>query len=97
MNGYEAEETVNAVADILPWLQEAIAHFYPDCEYSQSLDPAIKVRAAYRAFVPPGTGAQVQCPHCGAPHANPGGFDQLIAFNCLHCGKFVKVEPPKVQ
>jgi hypothetical protein len=28
MNGYEAEEMVNSVADILPWMQEAIAHFY---------------------------------------------------------------------
>jgi hypothetical protein len=29
MNGFLAEEVVNSVADILPWLQEAIAHFYP--------------------------------------------------------------------
>ena len=28
MNGYLAEETVRTVAEIVPWLQEAIAHFY---------------------------------------------------------------------
>jgi hypothetical protein len=27
MNGYLAEETVMTVAEIVPWLQEAIAHF----------------------------------------------------------------------
>jgi hypothetical protein len=26
MNGYLAEENVSSVADILPWLREAIAH-----------------------------------------------------------------------
>jgi hypothetical protein len=30
MNGYLAEATVRSVADIIVWLQEAIAHFYPD-------------------------------------------------------------------
>jgi len=97
MNGYLAEETVNSVADVLPWLQESIAHFYPDSEYAQSLDPGVKARAAERVFLSPRTGAQVRCPHCGAPHANPGGFDELIAFNCVHCGNFVQVEAPKVQ
>jgi hypothetical protein len=29
MNGFLAEEDVNSVAEILPWLQEAIARFYP--------------------------------------------------------------------
>jgi hypothetical protein len=28
-DGYLAEETVRMVAEIVPWLQEAIAHFYP--------------------------------------------------------------------
>ena len=28
MNGYLAERTVGMVAEIAPWLQEAIAHFY---------------------------------------------------------------------
>jgi hypothetical protein len=30
MNGYLAEEIVSTVAEIVPWLQEAIAHFYRD-------------------------------------------------------------------
>ena len=28
MNGYLAEETVGTVGEVVPWLQEAIAHFY---------------------------------------------------------------------
>src|SRR5262249_62370870 len=65
MNGYLAEEGVQTVADVLPWLQEAIAQFYPGSEYAQSLDLAVKARAAERVFLPPRTGAQVWCPHCG--------------------------------
>jgi hypothetical protein len=30
LNGYVAETNVPLVADIIPWLQEAIAHFYPN-------------------------------------------------------------------
>ena len=40
VNGFLAEEDVNSVADILPWLQEAIAQFYPGSDYAQSLEPA---------------------------------------------------------
>src|ERR1700760_4564348 len=29
MNGYLAEENVSSKADIVPWLQESIPHFYP--------------------------------------------------------------------
>jgi hypothetical protein len=29
MNGFLVEENVSSIADIVPWLQEAIAHFYP--------------------------------------------------------------------
>jgi hypothetical protein len=86
MDGYLAEENVNTVADIVPWLQKAIAHFHPDSEYAQSLDADVKALAETTLFQPPQTGAQVRCPHCGAPHANPGGFDELIAFTCLRCG-----------
>jgi hypothetical protein len=32
MNGYLAEETVRTVAEIIPWPQETIAHFFPDSE-----------------------------------------------------------------
>jgi hypothetical protein len=30
VNGYLAEQTVQSTAEIIPWLQEAIAHFYPE-------------------------------------------------------------------
>jgi hypothetical protein len=39
MNGYLAETNVRSVADILGWLQEAIAHFYPNSAYTRGLDP----------------------------------------------------------
>jgi DNA-directed RNA polymerase subunit RPC12/RpoP len=96
MNGYEAEENVRSVADIIPWLQEAIAHFYPQSGYADSLDAELRERAARRLFRPPRIGAQVRCPHCGAPHAAPE-FDELLAFVCLHCGNSVEVERPKIQ
>ena len=38
MNGYLAGENVSSVSEILPWLQEAIAHFYPESTYTNSLD-----------------------------------------------------------
>ena len=95
MNGYLAEENVQSVSEIGPWLQEAIAHFYPNSSYAVSLDQAVKERAAQRVFVPPKIGASVRCPHCGAPHASQ--MDELIAFVCLHCGTSVIVEPPKVS
>src|SRR5215475_9206498 len=37
MNGFLAEENVTSVPDILPWLQEAIAHFYLDSTYARLL------------------------------------------------------------
>ena len=50
MNGYLAEENVSSVAEILPWLQEAIAHFYPSSTYASALDAGIRERAARRIF-----------------------------------------------
>src|SRR5262249_44681491 len=85
MNSFLAEEDVNSVADILPWLQEAIAHFYPGSDYAQSLDPELRARAVSWVFRPPRTGFEVRCPHCGAPHAT-SLFDELIFFTCTHCG-----------
>jgi hypothetical protein len=96
MNGYEAEENVRSVAEVIPWLQEAIAHFYPKSTYALSLDAELRERAARRLFRPPRIGARVTCPHCGAPHAAPE-FDELLAFTCAHCGNFVEVERPKIQ
>jgi hypothetical protein len=96
MNGFLAEETVKSVADVIPWLQEAIAHFYPKSTYASSLDTEITERAARRLFSAARTGAQAICPHCGAPHASPG-LDELIAFTCPRCGNFVEVKPPKLH
>ena len=97
LSGYRAQDTVASVADIVEWLQDAIAHFYPKSTYAKSLDPGVKERAAKRLFQPPKIGAQVRCPHCGSPHASPVAFDQLLAYTCEHCGQFVEVLPPKVQ
>ena len=96
LNGYVAEETVPLVSEIIPWLQGAIAHFYPDSEYANSLDAEIWAQAERRLFSPPRIGAQAICPHCGAPNAAPY-FDELIAFICSRCGNSVKVQPPRVQ
>ena len=96
-NGYLAEETVPSVDEILPWLQEAIAHFYPNSEYATSLSSEIRLRAAQRLFRPPSSGMQVRCPHCGAPHAAPPGMTELFAFVCHHCGNSVQVPKNAVQ
>jgi hypothetical protein len=96
MNGYLAEENVRSMAEILPWLQEAIAHFYPDSTYPQSLPQEIRDRASRRLFLPPTTGMQVLCPHCVAPHAAPPGMEELFAFVCPRCGESVEVPRPEV-
>jgi hypothetical protein len=53
MNGYPAEENVRSVDEIIPSLQEAIAHFLPVSTYAASLDPELRRRAATRLFRPP--------------------------------------------
>jgi predicted RNA-binding Zn-ribbon protein involved in translation (DUF1610 family) len=95
MNGFQAEETVGSMAEIIPLVREAIAHFYPDSAYAATLEVELKDRASQRIFRPPRTGATVTCPHCGAPHASI--MDELIAFVCPRCGNSVQVEPPKIQ
>jgi hypothetical protein len=97
VNGYEAAENVQSITDVVPWLQEAIAHFYPDSTYARSLGADVRERAVKRLFRPPEIGAQVICPHCGAPHAAPPGMSTLIAFICPRCGNSVEVQPPRVQ
>jgi hypothetical protein len=37
IGGFIAEETVDKVADAVPWFQEAIAHFYLTSTYARSL------------------------------------------------------------
>lgn len=96
MNGFKAEENVHALADIVPWLQEAIAHFYPQSTYAASLSPEVRDRAATRIFLPPRTGAREICPHCGAPNASPV-MDETFIYICARCGASVEVQGPKVQ
>ena len=96
-NGFLAKENVRSVAEIMLWLQEAIAHFYPTSSYAESLSREVRERAANRLFLPPKVGASVVCPHCGAPHAAPPGMDELLWFFCARCGNSVEVKPPKVQ
>ena len=88
MNGYPAEENVRSVDEIIPSLQEAIAHFLPVSTYAASLDPELRRRAATRLFQPPKIGATAICPHCGAPNASM--MDELIAYVCSHCGEGVE-------
>ena len=95
MNGFLAEENVSSIADVIGWFQEAIAHFYPDSTYAKNLDPEVHSRAERRLFRPPTTGAQVTCPHCGAPHSNPGRMEEIFFFVCSRCGLAVEVAPPK--
>jgi hypothetical protein len=84
MTGFPAQETVGSAAEIAPWLQEAIAHFYPESAYSASLDPDVRQRAATRLFLPPTARARVVCPHCGAPHhAVPPGSSSSV---CVAAG-----------
>jgi hypothetical protein len=97
MNGYLAEENIKTVAEIVPWMQEAIGHFYPESSYASSLSPETMKRARQRLFRPPKVGAQVICPHCGAPHPSPLGMDELFAFVCHRCGNSVEVPRPTVQ
>jgi hypothetical protein len=54
-NGYLAEETLPSTDEILHWLQEAIAHFYPNSEYASSLSSEVRQRAAQRLFRPRNT------------------------------------------
>ena len=76
------EETFAIVAAILPWLQQATAHFCPDSTYARSLSDEVRVLATRRLFRLPATGARVRCPHCGAPRAAPPGMEELFQFIC---------------
>jgi hypothetical protein len=95
MNGYLAEENVSSTGDIVPWVQEAIAYFYPHSTYAKSLDPQTRDRAARRLFRPPISDAELRCPDCGVPHAAPPGMEEVFAFVCAHCGKGVDLPRPK--
>lgn len=95
VNGYLAAENVGTVDEIVPWLQEAIAHFYPHSTYAASLDSELRNRAAIRLFQPPKIGSTAICPHCGAP--NVSMMDQLFAYVCQRCGEAVRVGLPRIH
>ncbi len=96
MNGFLAEERVGLVTEIVPWLQEAIAHFFPNSSYAASLSEEVKESAKNRLFLPPKIGASVIRPFCGTPHAAQGSIDELFQFICARCGNAVDVEPPRI-
>jgi hypothetical protein len=87
MNGYLADASVPSVADVLGWLQEAIAHFYPDSSYARGLDPELRERAARQIFLPPRTGAHVSCPHWrrAEREPEPHGRDYLLRLLAVRC------------
>jgi hypothetical protein len=97
VNGFVAEETFANAAGIGPWLQEAIAHFYPDSAYALTLTDEVRQLAAQRLFRTPKKGLLVLCPHCGAPNAATPGMEELIAFICSYCGASVAVDQRKIQ
>ena len=96
MSGYLAEENLTSTAEIILWLQEAIARFFPTSTYASTLDAEVRERAERRIFHPPRVGASVVCPHCGAPNALPGS-DKLMIFYCARCGNSVEVKEPPVN
>jgi len=53
INGFLAEANVPLVVNLLPWLQEAIAHFYPDSTYALGLPMEVRDRARRQIFVAP--------------------------------------------
>ena len=56
INGFLAEENVPSTDEIVPWLQEAIAHFYPDSTYAKSLPAGVAERTRARLYLPPQAG-----------------------------------------
>jgi hypothetical protein len=52
LNGFVAETNVPLVADVIAWLQEAIAHFYPDSTYAKGLPAEVRERATRQIFAP---------------------------------------------
>ena len=95
LNGFLAETNVSLVANILPWLQEAIAHFYPDSTYAKGLPMEVRDRRGCRSLSRQWSAAHVTCPHCGARNPNFGRMEEIIAFVCSHCGAAVEVVPPR--
>jgi hypothetical protein len=96
MSGYLAEEKLTSMAEILPWLQEAIAHLFPVSAYASPLGAGTRERGAKRIFQPARVRATAKYPRCGAPDASPG-FDKLMISYCARCGNSVEVKEPPVN
>jgi hypothetical protein len=94
VNGYVAEETVATAPEIAPWLQEAVAHFYPTSTYAVSLSQEVRERGAVRQLLAPRIAARVNCPHRGAANVVTEMEEVIV---CSHCGNPVKVDSPNVQ
>jgi DNA-directed RNA polymerase subunit RPC12/RpoP len=95
MNGFLAEEVVPSAGEILPWLQEAIAHFFAESTYAASLSAEVRDRGARQMFLPPQMRQSIKCPRCG--EMNSTMMDETFAFVCQHCGGSVTLKPPNVQ
>src|SRR5215831_5098952 len=46
IDGFLAEENLKSTSEILPWLQEAIARFFPESTYASRLDAPVRQREA---------------------------------------------------
>ena len=55
MSGFLAEEILTSTSEILPWLREAIAQFYPNSTYASSLDAEVRARGVSRMLGAPGS------------------------------------------
>ena len=96
MNSFKAWETVRSVDEIVPWLQEAIAHFYPRLHIRRLIEPQGERARCQEALSSAADRRFSKVPRCGSPKAYPF-MDELFAFVCDHCGNSVQAQPPKTQ
>ena len=89
LNGYLVQTTVMAIADVVPWLQRAIARHYPDSTYIKSFGSSPPTPLECES----GTVAACahRCPHCGEVNSFPG-WSEMMAFVCDLCGEPVEVD-----
>jgi hypothetical protein len=87
MNGYVAQTEVKTMADVIPWLQRAIATHCPDSTYIKNMGdsaPAPLAETGAVAF------CAHRCPVCGEVNSFPG-WSEMFAFICTFCGEPVEV------
>ena len=87
LNGFVAETNVPVVADIIPWLQEAIAHFYPDSAYANNLPTEVRERAAATAVRPTNVRRPSNVSALRRPESEPrsNGGDHRVCLLALRC------------